>query len=217
MLKKYESLLNLDKTITKELFENVEHPWEVLPKINEFILNIKLDENYNVINDNIYIHKTAKVESSALIKGPTIIGANTEIRHCAFIRGNVIIGENCVIGNSTEVKNSIIFDNAECPHFNYIGDSILGYHAHTGAGVILANLKNDKTNIVIKDNDEVIETNLRKIGAILGDNTNIGCNSVVFPGTIIGENVDIYPLTRVRGIIQPNTIVKDEKTIISKK
>ena len=215
MLKKYNSLLNLDATIASDLFLEYEHPWEVLPMIEMFILRIgpKLGSEYEEKGKNIYVHKTAKISDTASINGPCIIGPNADIRHCAYIRGNVVIGENSVVGNSTEVKNSIIFNNVQCPHFNYVGDSILGEYSHIGAGVILSNVKSDKTNIVVKDNEETYETGLRKFSAILGNHVEVGCNSVVCPGSIIGENTNIYPLTRVRGVIAPNSIVKDMSNI----
>ena len=214
MLKKYNSLLNLDATIARDLFEEVEHPWEVLPMIEMFILRIvsKLGGDYEEKENNVFIHKSAKVSNSASIIGPCIIGANAEIRHCAYIRGKVIVGDNVVIGNSTEVKNAIIFNNVQCPHFNYVGDAVMGEYSHIGAGVILSNVKSDKTNIVVKDNKEVYETGLRKFSAILGNHVEVGCNSVICPGSIIGEN----PLTRVRGVIGANKIVKDMKNIIEK-
>ena len=218
MLKKYNSLLNLDATIARDLFEEVEHPWEVLPMIEMFILRIvsKLGGDYEEKENNVFIHKSAKVSNSASIIGPCIIGANAEIRHCAYIRGKVIVGDNVVIGNSTEVKNAIIFNNVQCPHFNYVGDAVMGEYSHIGAGVILSNVKSDKTNIVVKDNKEVYETGLRKFSAILGNHVEVGCNSVICPGSIIGENSNVYPLTRVRGVIGANKIVKDMKNIIEK-
>ncbi|MBE6147888.1 MAG: UDP-N-acetylglucosamine pyrophosphorylase [Firmicutes bacterium] len=218
MLKQYQELLNLDATIAKELFESVNHPWEVLPNIKDFILKAipSLSEEYEEISENVYAHKSAKISPSACINGPAIIGQNTEIRHCAFIRGSAVIGDNCVIGNSTEVKNAIIFNNVQCPHYNYVGDAVLGEYAHTGAGVILSNVKSDKTNIKVKEKDEVIETGLRKFSAIIGDHVEVGCNSVICPGTIIYPNTNIYPLTRVRGVICANKIVKDMNNIIEK-
>lgn len=217
-MKNFKEELNLNATIAKKLFDNCKYPWEVLSKIKQFILDIipTLGEEYIEISENVYAHKTAKISKTACIIGPTIIGENTEIRHCAYIRENAIIGNNCVIGNSTEVKNAIIFNNVQCPHYNYIGDSILGEYAHTGAGVILSNVKNDKTNITIKINGEKIDTGLRKFSAIIGDKVEIGCNSVICPGTIICSNTNIYPLTRVRGIIDKNKIVKDMDNIIEK-
>lgn len=209
---KYNKLLDIEKTIAKELFENANHPWEVLDKINEYILKVGPTLGYTEIKENVWVGSNVTISETSTINGPAIIGDNTEIRHAAFIRGNAIIGNNCVIGNSTEIKNAILFDNCECPHFNYIGDAILGYKAHTGAGVILSNVKNDKKNIKISN----IDTGLRKLSAIVGNNVEIGCNSVLCPGTIIYENTSIYPLTRVRGIIEDNMIVKDMNNIIKK-
>ena len=218
MQKKYDELLNLEATIAKELFVKVEHPWEVLPLIKEFILEKinNLSDDYIKISDDVYAHKSAKISPTAYIGGPTIIGENTEVRHCAYIRGSAIIGDNCVIGNSTEIKNAIIFNNVQCPHYNYIGDAVLGEYSHTGAGVILSNVKSDKKNIVLNIDGEKFETHLRKFSAIVGDHVEVGCNSVLCPGTIIYPNTNIYPLTRVRGIIGPNKIVKDTKNIIEK-
>lgn len=213
-----KEIVDLNYTISKDIFKDVKYIWEVLPKIKNFILELgeTLDkENYTKLEDNIWIGKNVNISNLSTIKGPCIIDDNTEIRPGAYIRGNVIIGKNVVIGNSTEIKNSIIFDNAQIPHFNYVGDSILGYKAHLGAGVIISNLKNDKSNIVVKGKEN-IETGLRKFGAVIGNNVDIGCNSVVFPGTIIYPNTNIYPLTRVRGVIEENMIVKDENTIIKR-
>lgn len=219
MLKKYEELININETIAKDLFERKKYPWEVLPLLKEYILEIisKLSDEYIKYDDNVYTHKDAIISKTACILGPTIICKGAEIRHCAYIRGNAIIGENAIIGNSTEVKNAIIFNNAKCPHFNYVGDSILGNYAHLGAGVILSNVKNDKKNININFNNEVINTGLKKMGAIVGNNVEVGCNSVICPGTIIYPNTDIYPLTRVRGVIEANKIVKDMNSIVDKK
>ena len=218
MLKKYNSLLNLDATIASDLFEEYEHPWEVLPMIEMFILRIssKLGSEYEERDKNVFVHKTAKISDTASITGPCIIGANAEIRHCAYIRGKVIVGDNSVIGNSTEVKNAIIFNNVQCPHFNYVGDAIMGEYSHIGAGVILSNFKSDGSNVKVRDNGEVIETGLRKFGAILGNHADIGCNSVLFPGTVIGENTNVYPLTRVRGVVGSRKIVKDIDDIVEK-
>ena len=214
-----KNIINLNNTISVDIFQNINYVWEVIPKIKDYILELgeNLDkEKYTNIGDNIWIGSNVKISEKATIEGPCIIDDNTEIRPGAYIRGNVIIGKNVVIGNSTEIKNSIIFDYAQIPHFNYVGDSVLGYKAHLGAGVIISNLKNDKSNIVIKG-EKKIDTGLRKFGAIIGDNVDIGCNSVIFPGTIIYPNTNIYPLTRVRGIIKENSIVKDENTIIEKR
>lgn len=215
----YKKLLNLDSTIAKDLFENCSYPWEVLPLIKEYILKIipNLGEDYIEIKENVYAHKTSKISETACINGPTIIGKNTEIRHSAYIRGSVIVGDNCVIGNSTEVKNSIIFNNVQCPHFNYVGDSIMGEYSHIGAGVILSNVKSDKTNIKVVSEEEIIETGLRKFGSIIGDHVEVGCNSVLCPGTIVYPNSIIYPLTRVRGVIGEDTIVKNENNKVKRK
>ena len=215
MIRKYDELFNLEKTIAKDLFERVDNPWEVLPSIKDYILEIipSLGNDYIKLKDDAYVHKSVKINPSAYIEGPTIICEGTEIRHNAYIRGSVIIGKNWVIGNSTEVKNSILFDDVNCPHFNYVGDSVLGENAHTGAGVILSNVRSDKKNVKV----ESIETNLGKMGAIVGSNAEIGCNSVVCPGTIIGKNTSIYPLTMVKGVIPSNSIVKTTNDIILKK
>jgi len=214
-----KDILSLNYTISKDIFNDIEYTWEVLPKIKDYIITLgnSLDKkHYSKIDDNIWIGKNVIISDKSTIIGPCIIDDNTEIRPGAFIRGNVIIGKKCVIGNSTEIKNSILFDEVQVPHYNYIGDSVLGYKAHLGAGTIISNLKNDKTNIVVKG-DKNIETGLRKFGAIIGDNTDIGCNSVVFPGTIIYPNTSIYPLTKVRGVIKESSIVKDENIIIEKR
>ena len=218
MLRKYDELLNLDATIASNLFERVEHPWEVLPLIKSYILEIipTLGSEYKELSENVFVHESVKIADTVSISGPTIIGKGTEVRPGAFIRGNVIVGENSVIGNSTEVKNAIIFNNCQCPHYNYVGDSVLGEYAHTGAGVILSNFKSDGSNVKVREKDEIIETGLRKFGAILGNHADIGCNSVLFPGTIIGENTNVYPLTRVRGVVGSNKIVKDIDNIVEK-
>ena len=218
MNKKYNNIFNLNYTIAKDIFENINYPWEVLSNIKSFITELgkTLDESYVKTGEDIWIHKTALIDNNVSIKGPCIIDEEAEIRHNAYIRGSVIIGKKSVVGNSSEIKNSILFDNAKCPHFNYVGDSILGESSHIGAGVILSNFKSDGSNIKIKDEDIIIDTRLRKFGAILGSNVEVGCNSVLFPGSIIFPNSNVYPLTRVRGIIQENKIVKDEKDIVDK-
>ena len=211
-------LYNINETLAKDLLQSKKYPWELLPKINEFILVIgpKLDkEVFNQIGENIWVAKSAKIASTASITGPVIIDENAEIRHCAFIRGKVIIGKNAVVGNSTELKNCILFNNVQVPHYNYVGDSILGYKAHMGAGSITSNVKSDKTNVQIKGN-EIIETNLRKVGAFLGDGVEVGCNSVLNPGTVIGRSSNIYPLSCVRGVIPENCIYKNKDEIVIK-
>lgn len=213
-----KDLYNIEETIAKELLQKEKYPWECLPKINEFIIELgkKLDkEKYKKIGDNIWVAKTAKISPSASIAGPTIIDENAEIRHCAFIRGKAIVGKNAVVGNSVELKNCILFNNTQVPHYNYVGDSILGYKAHMGAGSITSNVKSDKTNVVIKGKEN-IKTNLRKVGAFLGDGVEIGCNSVLNPGTVIGRNTSVYPLSCVRGVIPENSIYKNLKEIVIK-
>ena len=209
MIKKYENMLNMNATIARKLFDRVDYPWEVLPLIKDYMLEIipTLDSDYIKLKNDVYVHKTVKIEEGAYINGPTIICENSVIRHNAYIRGSVIIGKSSVIGNSTEVKNSILFDKVECPHFNYIGDSVLGEHAHLGAGVILSNVRSDKKEV----------NGLRKCGSILGNNAEIGCNSVLCPGTIIGENSSVYPLTMVKGEVESNMIVKSTNEIVKKK
>lgn len=216
---KIVNLYNLDETIAKELMERYVYPWEVLANIKEYIIEIgnKLNiEEYNKIGENIWIHKSAKVFSSAYIGENTIICENAEIRHCAFIRGNAIIGKNSVVGNSTEIKNSILFNNVQVPHYNYIGDSILGYKSHMGAGSITSNVKSDKKLIKIKGKNEIIDTGIKKIGAMVGDNVEVGCGSVLNPGTIVGKNTNIYPLSSVRGVIKENSIYKNQNEIVLK-
>lgn len=214
------NLYNLEQTMAKELLESVTYPWEALPKIEEYILKIgeKLDpEKYIKKEGNIWIAKSAKVAPTAYIHGPAIIGENTEVRHCAFIRGKALIGENCVVGNSTEIKNVILFNNVQVPHYNYVGDSILGYKSHMGAGSITSNVKSDKKLVIIKNGKEHIETGLKKVGAMLGDEVEVGCGSILNPGTIIGKNTNIYPLSSVRGVVPERSIYKNQNEIIEKR
>lgn len=213
------NLYDLDQTIAKELLENATYPWEVLFKISEFIIELgnKLDESkYEKNGDNVWIAKTAKVASTAYINGPTIIGENAEIRHCAFIRGNAIVGDGAVVGNSTELKNVILFNKVQVPHYNYVGDSILGYKSHMGAGSITSNVKSDKKLVIVKNADEKIETGLKKFGAMIGDNVEVGCGSILNPGTVIGRNTNIYPLSSVRGVVKERSIYKNQNEIIEK-
>lgn len=214
----FKNLFDLNHTIFKPLFEKVENPWEVLAIIKEEITNIgkNLNEDYEEVEENIWIHENVSVYDTATIIGPCIIGKNTEIRPGAFIRGNVIIGDNCVIGNSTEIINSIIFDNTQIPHFNYVGNSILGYKSHMGAGAITSNLKSNNSSVHIKNNDIDINTNYRKLGALIGDHVEVGCNSVLCPGSVVFPNTIIYPLTMIRGIIPGNSIVKNMENIVTK-
>jgi len=212
---KISKLYNLDETIAKELIQKYTYGWEVLPYIEEYIKELGKTlnkEEYKQLDNNVWIHKTAKVYDSAYIGENCIICKDAEIRHCAFIRKNAIIGENCVVGNSTELKNVILFNKVQVPHYNYVGDSILGYKAHMGAGSITSNVKSDKKLIVINN----IETNMKKIGAMIGDNVEIGCGSVLNPGTIIGKNTNIYPLSSVRGVIKENSIYKNRNEIVEK-
>ena len=208
---KTQNLFDLNQTIAKDIFENATYPWEVLSKISDFIIELgnTLDpEVFEKKGENIWIAKSAIVAKTASITGPVIIDEGAEIRHCAFIRGKAIIGKNAVVGNSTELKNVILFNNVQVPHYNYVGDSILGYKAHMGAGSITSNVKSDKKLVVIKDGEEQIETGIKKVGAMLGDNVEIGCGTVLNPGSIVGRNSNIYPLTSVRGVIPANSICK---------
>ena len=213
------NLYNLEETMARELLETATYPWEVLPKISEFIIKLgnTLDPNkYEKRAENIWIAKTAKVAPTAYINGPAIIGENAEIRHCAFIRGNAIVGEGAVVGNSTELKNVILFNKVQVPHYNYVGDSILGYKAHMGAGSITSNVKSDKKLVVVKNGEDRIETGIKKFGAMLGDNVEVGCGSVLNPGTVIGRNTNVYPLSCVRGVVKENSIYKNKNEIVEK-
>ncbi len=217
---KTKELFDLEKTIAAEVFVGCEYPWQVLPKIKEFTVELgkQLDkEKFDEISPQVWVSKTAKVAPTAFIASPCIIDEGAEVRHCAFIRGGVIVGKNCVVGNSTEMKNAIIFDNVQIPHFNYVGDSVLGYKSHLGAGAVTSNVKSDKTLVTIKNGDEKIETGMKKFGAMVGDFTEVGCNSVLCPGTVVGKNCTVYPLSRVRGYIKENSIFKGEGNIITKK
>lgn len=216
-MKTNEIFLSND-SIAIDLIRKCEYPFMILPEIKDYIVNLgkTLSSDFEEVKENIWIHKTANIAKSANINAPCIIDANAEIRQCAFIRGSVIIGKNCVLGNSCEIKNSILFDNVQVPHFNYVGDSILGFHSHMGAGSVTSNVKSDRTLVVIKAINEKIETNIKKVGAFLGDNVEIGCNSVLNPGTVIGPNTMIYPLTSVRGVIPSNCIVKSMDNIVKK-
>lgn len=216
---KIKNLYNLEETIATKIFEGVEYPWEVLPKIGDFIMelgnSLSLDE-YDKIGEDIWIAKTATVAPTAYIKGPAIIGKNAEIRHCAFIRGKAIVGEGAVVGNSTELKNVILFNKVQVPHYNYVGDSILGYKAHMGAGSITSNVKSDKKLVIVKSENERIETGLKKFGAMLGDEAEVGCGSVLNPGTVIGKKSNIYPLSSVRKVVPANSIYKNQNEIVEK-
>ncbi|WP_334307435.1 UDP-N-acetylglucosamine pyrophosphorylase, partial [uncultured Blautia sp.] len=215
-----EKLLDLNETIASELFEGRTYPWEVLPEIKDFILKLgkTLDpEEYEYKEGDIWIAKSAKIAPTACINGPAIIGKDTEVRHCAFIRGNAIVGEGCVVGNSTELKNVVIFNCVQVPHYNYVGDAVLGYKSHMGAGSICSNVKSDKQLVVVKDGEEKIETGLKKFGAMLGDHVEVGCGSVLNPGTVIGRNSNIYPLSSVRGCVPSDSIYKNKNEVVYKK
>lgn len=214
-----EKLLDLKETMAAELFEGKTYPWEVLPEIKDFILKLgkTLDsDEYEYREGDIWIAKSAKIAPTACINGPAIIGKDTEVRHCAFIRGNAIVGEDCVVGNSTELKNVVLFNCVQVPHYNYVGDAVLGYKSHMGAGSICSNVKSDKQLVVVKDGEEKIETGLKKFGAMLGDHVEVGCGSVLNPGTVIGRNSNIYPLSPVRGCIPADSIYKNAAEIVKK-
>ena len=201
------------------MFEGAEYPWEVLPKISAFILELGSTlpaEEYDKVGENVWIAKTAKVAPTAYIGGPAIIGKDAEVRHCAFIRGNAIVGEGAVVGNSTELKNVVLFNKVQVPHYNYVGDSILGYKAHMGAGSITSNVKSDKKLVVVKDGQERIETGLKKFGAMLGDEVEVGCGSVLNPGTVVGPHSNIYPLSSVREVVPANSIYKKRGEVVEK-
>ncbi|MBQ6943117.1 MAG: UDP-N-acetylglucosamine pyrophosphorylase [Ruminococcus sp.] len=217
---KITELYDLTHTIAADYLKQFTYPWEALKGIGELIISLGNQLNpdeYDNPAENVWIHKTAKVFPSAYIGAPCIIGANTEVRHCAFIRGSALVGDNCVVGNSVELKNVIIFDNVQTPHYNYVGDSILGYKSHMGAGSITSNVKSDKTNVVIKSNGETIETGIKKIGAMLGDYVEVGCNSVLNPGTVVGRNSNIYPTSCIRGVVPADSIWKTGGVVVSKK
>lgn len=214
-----KDLYDLDHTIAADYLRGYTYPWEALAGIKEFIIEtgkgLSADE-YDQISENVWVHKTAKVFDSAYIGAPCIIGPETEVRHCAFIRGSALVGANCVVGNSVELKNVILFDNVQTPHYNYVGDSILGYKAHMGAGSITSNVKSDKTLVVVKDGADQIETGIKKVGAMLGDNVEVGCNSVLNPGSVLGRGCSIYPTSCVRGVVAENSIWKNDGTVISR-
>lgn len=215
-----KALYDLNETIAAKVFEGCTYPWEVLAKISDFIIelgNTLPEEEYEKRGENIWIAKSAKVFESAYINGPCIIGKNAEVRHCAFIRGKAVVGEGAVVGNSTELKNVILFNKVQVPHYNYVGDSILGYKAHMGAGSITSNVKSDKLLITIKGPDGNIDTGIKKIGAFLGDNVEVGCGSVLNPGTIVGRESNIYPLSSVRGYVPEKSIYKKKGEVVEKR
>jgi NDP-sugar pyrophosphorylase family protein len=218
---KTKELYDTSHTLARALLDTCEYPWEALPLIKQYVLALGKalsEEEYDNPEEGVWIAKSAKIAKSATVCGPCIIGKDTELRTGAFIRGSVIVGDGCVVGNSCELKNAILFDNVQVPHFNYIGDSILGYCSHTGAGAITSNVKSDKSLVSVKgENGEVIPTGLKKFGAMLGDFVEVGCNSVLNPGTVVGRNTNIYPLSSVRGSVPPNSIFKSQGNIVPKK
>ncbi|MBO4838170.1 MAG: UDP-N-acetylglucosamine pyrophosphorylase [Lachnospiraceae bacterium] len=217
---KITDLYDLDHTLAADYLRRYTYPWEALKGIKEFILALgpTLDpEEYTEVAEHVWVHKTAKVFPSAYLGAPCIIGPNTEVRHCAFVRGSALVGADCVVGNSVELKNVILFDHVQTPHYNYVGDSILGYYSHMGAGSITSNVKSDKTLVVVHGGDEQIETGLKKFGAMLGDHVEVGCNSVLNPGTVIGRNCNVYPTSCVRGVIPEGSIWKDSGEVIKKR
>lgn len=213
-------LFDLSHTMAAPLLETTEYPWEALASIGELILRLGQGlsaEEYDHPAEDVWIARDATVFPTAYIKGPCIIGHGTEVRQCAFIRGSALVGEHCVVGNSTELKNVILFDNVQVPHYNYVGDSILGYKAHMGAGAVTSNVKSDKTLVVIHNGDENLETGRKKVGAMLGDGAEVGCNSVLNPGTVIGRGSNVYPTSCVRGVVPANCIYKDKDHIVTKR
>ena len=217
---KIKDLYDLDHTMAKEYLEGFDYPWEALKGIKDLIIKLGKQlpkDEYDEVTENVWVHKEAKVFPSVYLGAPCIIGAGTEVRHCAFVRGSALVGENCVVGNSVELKNVILFDNVQTPHYNYVGDSILGYKSHMGAGSITSNVKSDKSLVVIKNGDEQIETGIKKVGAMLGDFVEVGCNSVLNPGTVLGRNVSVYPTSCVRGVIEEDSIVKVSGEVVKRK
>ncbi len=215
----FDTFFSLDKTVGAKIIKDCNYPHEALPKIKEFIYyigNLLPSDRYKNISDGVWVANNATVAENVRIFGPCIIDEGAEIRHCAFIRGSVIIGKGAVVGNSTELKNVILFDKVQVPHYNYVGDSILGYKAHFGAGAITSNVKNDKSNVKISYGEQFVDSNMKKLGAIIGDNVEIGCGSVLNPGTVIGKNTNIYPLSSIRGYIKENSIYKNSNDIVYK-
>lgn len=213
-----QELYDLEHTQAKSYLEQFTYPWEALKGIKDFIVQLgsTLGDDYQEVSPQVWVHKTATVAPTAYLGAPCIIGAGTEVRHCAFIRGSALVGENCVVGNSVELKNVILFDNVQTPHYNYVGDSILGYKSHMGAGSVTSNVKSDKTLVVVKDGQEQMPTGLKKFGAMLGDYVEVGCNSVLNPGTVIGRHTNIYPTSCVRGVVPANHIWKTGGVVVAK-
>lgn len=216
---KIKNLYTLEESIAGAFLDREKYPWEMLSRIRDIIVeigNTLPEEKFEKRGENIWVAKSAKVAPTACLNGPLIIDEEAEVRHCAFVRGSAIVGKGAVVGNSTELKNVILFNKVQVPHYNYVGDSILGYKAHMGAGSITSNVKSDKTLVIVKGGEEQIETGLKKFGAMLGDNVEVGCNSVLCPGTVIGPNTNIYPLSRVRGFVPGGSIFKAQDNIVEK-
>ena len=215
---KTTELYDLSRSAAGDYLRGFEYPWQALSGIKNLILELgsRLGEEYTEREPHVWVHKTAVVAPTAFLGAPCIIGAGTEIRHCAFVRGSALVGKDCVVGNSVELKNVILFDNVQVPHFNYVGDSILGYKAHMGAGSVTSNVKSDQTLVTVKNGDEKIETGLKKMGAMLGDHVEVGCNSVLNPGTVVGKNSNIYPTSCVRGVVPEKSIWKTGGVIVNK-
>ena len=214
-----KDMYDLDHTMAKDYLQQFEYPWLALAGIKDLIISLGQnlpEEEYDEVSPQVWVHKTAKVFDSAYLGAPCIIGARTEVRHCAFIRGSALVGEDCVVGNSCELKNVILFDHVQTPHYNYVGDSILGYYSHMGAGSITSNVKSDKKLVVVHNGEEQIETGLKKFGAMLGDHVEVGCNSVLNPGTVIGRNCNVYPTSCVRGVVEENSVYKNDGTVVKK-
>ena len=214
-----KDMYDLDHTMAKDYLQQFDYPWLALAGIKDLIISLGQnipEEEYVEVSPQVWVHKTAKVFDSAYLGAPCIIGARTEVRHCAFIRGSALVGEDCVVGNSCELKNVILFDHVQTPHYNYVGDSILGYYSHMGAGSITSNVKSDKKLVVVHNGEEQIETGLKKFGAMLGDHVEVGCNSVLNPGTVIGRNCNVYPTSCVRGVVEENSIYKNDGTVVKK-
>ena len=214
-----KDMYDLDHTMAKDYLQQFDYPWLALAGIKDLIISLGQnlpEEEYDEVSPQVWVHKTAKVFDSAYLGAPCIIGARTEVRHCAFIRGSALVGEDCVVGNSCELKNVILFDHVQTPHYNYVGDSILGYYSHMGAGSITSNVKSDKKLVVVHNGEEQIETGLKKFGAMLGDHVEVGCNSVLNPGTVIGRNCNVSPTSCVRGVIAENSIYKNDGTVVKK-
>ena len=211
-------LYDLNHTMAKAYLADFTYPWQALKGIKDLILTLgeTLGEDYEEVAPTGWVHRTATVAPTAFLGAPCIIGAGTEVRHCAFVRGSALVGENCVVGNSVELKNVILFDNVQVPHYNYVGDSILGYKSHMGAGSVTSNVKSDKTLVTVKNGEERIETGLKKFGAMLGDFVEVGCNSVLNPGTVIGRNSNVYPTSCVRGVVAENSIWKNDGRVVKK-